>query len=364
MPNQTTNYNLTKPTPDEFYDIAVQNSNMDKIDSQMKAMDQKVAPTKASIVDADTVPVNDSADSFNLKKITWANVKSALVSLFAPASHAAQHASGGSDPITPEAIGAVKRVTVTTAVDFNTLYEDAKVVIYRISVTGNTNAPASAFGVLTSFGSGNKHQFFTANDGAGVWTRQGTGTWVRIYDQSFKPTAADVGASAVGHTHAAGDITSGTMTVGRGGTGKTSWTVNNLIYPSAASTLAQLGFPSVAGSVLRQGTSGAPYWTSIADLFTALGAAKAPVEYTVSVPITSWTAYASGGYYKKITVTGVLAADKPFADVSLGTDAAANELYLKSWANVTRIVPSANEVTIYTKKVPTTAYTLRLVVIR
>lgn len=37
MPNQTTNYGLTKPLASEFYDVEVQNGNMDKIDAQMKS---------------------------------------------------------------------------------------------------------------------------------------------------------------------------------------------------------------------------------------------------------------------------------------------------------------------------------------
>lgn len=37
MANKTTNYNLTKPLDSEFYDVGVQNENMDKIDAQMKA---------------------------------------------------------------------------------------------------------------------------------------------------------------------------------------------------------------------------------------------------------------------------------------------------------------------------------------
>lgn len=103
--------------------------------------------------------------------------------------------------------------------------------------------------------------------------------------------------AAATHHHAAGDINSGifdsaripnldaskiasgtmaaarlpTIAVNKGGTGKTSWSANRLIYPSASTTLAQLAFPSVAGSVLRQGTSGAPYWTSLQDLVAALG---------------------------------------------------------------------------------------------
>ena len=103
--------------------------------------------------------------------------------------------------------------------------------------------------------------------------------------------------AAATHHHAAGDVNSGifdsaripnldaskiasgtmaaarlpTMAVNKGGTGKTSWSAHRLIYPSASTTLAQLAFPSVAGSVLRQGASGAPYWTSLQDLVAALG---------------------------------------------------------------------------------------------
>lgn len=50
------------------------------------------------------------------------------------------------------------------------------------------------------------------------------------------------------------------LSVAKGGTGKSSWSVNRLIYPSAETTLAQLAFPSKAGAFLKQNTSGAPYW--------------------------------------------------------------------------------------------------------
>lgn len=36
MANKTTNYGLTKPLPEEFYDINVHNQNMDKIDEELK----------------------------------------------------------------------------------------------------------------------------------------------------------------------------------------------------------------------------------------------------------------------------------------------------------------------------------------
>ena len=94
-------------------------------------------------------------------------------------------------------------------------------------------------------------------------------------------TLTDLGAAPTSHTHGAGDINSGTLSsdrlptvpVTKGGTGKTSWTTNRLVYPSASTTLTQLAFPTTAGSFLRQGTSGAPYWTAPADGLSAIGGA-------------------------------------------------------------------------------------------
>jgi len=79
--------------------------------------------------------------------------------------------------------------------------------------------------------------------------------WVAI--GQAKPNAADL---------------IGTTPVNRGGTGKTSWTAYQLIYPSSSRTLAQLSFPTIAGSFLRQNTSGAPYWTTPTQTLEAIGA--------------------------------------------------------------------------------------------
>lgn len=104
------------------------------------------------------------------------------------------------------------------------------------------------------------------------------------------------------HKHSADNITSGILGITRGGTGKTSWAANRLVY-YGTTTLGQVAFPSVAGSVLRQGTSGAPYWTSLADLKTAIDAA--PVDHTHTAgDITSGTLpVARGG-------TGVTSLDE------------------------------------------------------
>ncbi len=54
MAETTVNYELTKPLPEEFYGIAVQNDNMDKIDAALKAMADATQTAQESANDAGT----------------------------------------------------------------------------------------------------------------------------------------------------------------------------------------------------------------------------------------------------------------------------------------------------------------------
>ena len=45
MADNTTNYNLTKPSAEEFYDVGVQNGNMDIIDDELKKLNDGKAPS-------------------------------------------------------------------------------------------------------------------------------------------------------------------------------------------------------------------------------------------------------------------------------------------------------------------------------
>ena len=66
----------------------------------------------------------------------------------------------------------------------------------------------------------------------------------------------------------------GTLGVKNGGTGKTSWVQNRILYASGANALGQLAFPGTAGSVLRQDKSGAPYWSTPGNLADEMGVAR------------------------------------------------------------------------------------------
>lgn len=57
MATKTTNYGLTKPDGADFYDVDVQNDNMDIIDKQMKANANDIAQLNS---DYDTIIVGTS----------------------------------------------------------------------------------------------------------------------------------------------------------------------------------------------------------------------------------------------------------------------------------------------------------------
>lgn len=48
MAGATTNYGLVKPTPEEFYDVNVTNQNMDKIDTELKAANDKAGQAETN----------------------------------------------------------------------------------------------------------------------------------------------------------------------------------------------------------------------------------------------------------------------------------------------------------------------------
>ncbi len=103
----TTNYNLKKPAPEEFYNVADFNANADTIDAELKEAEDhrgaanphsgsegllKDATAKDTPIDADSVALVDSADSSKTKRVLWSRIKAVLGDVFAALSHT--HAAG------------------------------------------------------------------------------------------------------------------------------------------------------------------------------------------------------------------------------------------------------------------------------
>ena len=70
------------------------------------------------------------------------------------------------------------------------------------------------------------------------------------------------------------------------------------------------------------------------------------------------------GYFETIGVSGISAADNPIVDVVLGSDSAANALYLEAWSLVYRITTAANSITLYANDMPSVAFTIQLKAVR
>ncbi|MEW6282450.1 MAG: tail fiber domain-containing protein, partial [Candidatus Eremiobacterota bacterium] len=87
-----------------------------------------------------------------------------------------------------------------------------------------------------------------------------TGMVLRATGVSTAAWGAIQGGDLPGHSHGAGDITSGTLGVARGGTGIGSVAAGALLYASAADTWAALAAGS-NGQVLKM-VSGAPAWAA------------------------------------------------------------------------------------------------------
>ena len=112
-----------------------------------------------------------------------------------------------------------------------------------------------------------------------IWTRNyfdnAWGSWAEIYTTIQKPTASEIGAAASSHNHSAANITSGTLTVARGGTGITAnpSMLINLGSRSAANVFANNPRPGITGVLsIANGGTGAD---TAAEARTALGAAAA-----------------------------------------------------------------------------------------
>ena len=90
--------------------------------------------------------------------------------------------------------------------------------------------------------------------------------------------------------------------------------------------------------------------------------AKKPVTYTASIT-TTWSGSAAP-YTQDITISGMLAADKPIVDLTPSSTYATAQAQLADWGKIYRIVTAANKITVYATEKTTTALPIQLQVVR
>ena len=94
-------------------------------------------------------------------------------------------------------------------------------------------------------------------------------------------TALQIGAAASTHYHNAADITAGTLAVDRGGTGKSSFAENGVLYANTSTAISQVANPT-AESFLMQDASGAPQFKTKASVFASPAFTGTPTSTTAA----------------------------------------------------------------------------------
>lgn len=229
MPNYTENYRLEKPLPQDFYNVEVQNNNMEIIDQALKEQ------------------------SLGLKTVI--------------------------PTVTTSGTGSAFTVTVSG------ITELTKGLL--LTVIPHTNS-TSMVPTLNLNGLGTKTIKRRSSHSNGSFADGNAGTWLT----SGKPQLLQYDGTywiTVGNNKPYGDDLDGVVGTGNGGTGRTSWTTGRLVYASSSSTLAQLAPPTTDKGFLAQSASGAPYWSPPATTTTHTlyasnwSGTEAPYTYNLSV---------------------------------------------------------------------------------
>ena len=150
-------------------------------------------------------------------------------------------------------------------------------------------------------------------------------------------------------TGSGGEVTINPLDVTKGGTGCSS-------LEELADKLGVRGTISIS-----KGGTGA---TTATAALKALGGASTET-YIASISSSSWLVNSNGGYYKTVTVPGIVASDNPVADIILSTDVTASRLQLEAWACVSHIVTDEGQITIYCfDGAPTVAMSVQFLCVR
>jgi len=174
MPNQTTNYGLTKPLASEFYDVEVQNGNMDKIDAQMKTNADGIKnlqdgqKNKADLVEGKVPAEQLPAMNYEAKGTAEQVVKT----------------HDGNEKAHPYLLGQIK-TCVTAAQNAQDAADAALEAVSKIAFT--INAVPTQNGVLTYNGQAQSPSWNSYDPNAMTLGGVTTGTDAGTYTATFTP---------------------------------------------------------------------------------------------------------------------------------------------------------------------------------
>ena len=325
MAEKTTNYELIKPSTEDFYDVTVHNDNMDIIDDVLYFASENAIGAYKKVNNLENYFIEESGrldtTEFDLN-----------VHLEASNPHR----------ITPTTIGLSNVPNVATN-DQTPTYTEAS----TLETLTSGEKLSVAFGkikkaistLISHLADATKHNRST-NSGGAIGSNASATYGGAVGDSAFAVGGGALGFNAktsygcaIGHNAITVDSSGNTIDAVQLGTG-----TNN-----TPKTLQVYGYQLMK-------TDG----TIPSDRIKTMN---------VSVP-KSWTANTSGGYKQTINVSGILATDNPVVDVVLGDDVEANKLYIKAWERISSITTANGSITLYAyDNAPETAFTIKLKVV-
>lgn len=124
------------------------------------------------------------------------------------------------------------------------------------------------------------------------------------FKNPHKVSAKDIGAAASKHTHSATDLNDGAVIVQRGGTGKSEWEKNCIVFAEDKTTLGQVAAPTET-SLLAQGPDSAPVFMKLSSL-TMFAAGTTPPTTNLfwidPTPVTGGLKYHNGTEWVHVPV--------------------------------------------------------------
>ena len=367
MSNKTTNFGLTKPSQEDFYDVQVHNGNMDIIDAEMKkftpATDHNVKTyTALSQIGLSSSDMSETDTLMNFISIFNAMSNQSFLCI-----------SMGTSPNLSKSITAKLQtdlgVTVISYMDVqffrsgsNMLQVDVELQYY----SENSIYPANKYSCVLRYTEGSVEYLSPF-----ILTRSRYG----FYSPKNKPTPADIGAVPTTRTVNGkaldSDVDLTAADVGLGNVPNVS-TNNQTPTYSKASSLSNL----VSGEKLT--TSFGKIMKAIADLISHIGNTSNPhgvtasqiggaitATYTAKVTWFDWVWDSEEKYaYQDITVSGILATDNPIPSVAYGEDNDANVIYNDCFGMVEHITTFDNKIRVWTKEDINTTFPIQLKVVR
>lgn len=232
MPNETQHYHLIKPTPEDYYDIADQNTNMDAVDAALKAHDDSLA-NKADLVDGKLDPSQMGAAGIPI--ITTTGTYSAYLA----------NVEGVKKLEVGMMLIIIPHVDSVTNPTLNVNGLGAKPLNRSCSSRTNVNAMGAESAWISML-----HPILIQYDGA---------RW-----------------KVVGHPQPVATDLYGVVPTSAGGLGRFDWVDNQLIFPySGGKAFMQVPAPKVTNSVLIHSPSSSPYWCPPVQLLPLIGVAPA-----------------------------------------------------------------------------------------